>query len=197
MKKITVPKSVRKQAVLRMLKRFLLLLVYLIPTYFIADYASKAMYKDANFGNISFTFAFIYAIPFLASGIPLKLFDRDWYGEILSFEIKNAKDRDIDVLNRRKAPITETALIKAQSGKLYKVPIYDDGELFYGNREKVYRVGDKVIHIYGTDYITPHHHETSDRPIVCVVCGHKSPNGTKNCRHCGVSLEIKVTDKAR
>ncbi len=188
MKKIIVPKDIRKKAVLKMVTRFVLMLILMIPAYIVADYAIRSMYEDANFGNISFTLAFIYVMPFIFSGFPRKLFDSDWYGEIISFEIKNARRKD----NAGAAGIKETALIKSPTGKLYNVRIYDDGELYHGRRQRIYNVGDKVIHVYGMDYITPIRHESSNSPVVCVFCGNKSPNGTEICRHCGCSLEVKV-----
>lgn len=193
MKKIIVPKSVRKTVVFAFIKRFILLLIYLAIAYVFIEYVFASMYAEANIGNISFTVFFFLIIPFIASGIPVKFFDSDWHGEIISIELKNAAPKDID--NHSKAAISQTALIKASNGKLYKRKIFDEGALFYNDREKVYRVGDKVIHVYGTDYLMPVRTIEKHKPTVCVVCGNKSDLEKKVCRCCGCSLEVRIDQK--
>lgn len=192
MKKIIVPKSVRKTVVFAFIKRFILLLLYLVIAYVFIDYVLASMYADANMGNLSFTVFVFLVIPFVLSGIPVKFFDRDWYGEIISVDLKNAEPKDID--NHSKAAISQTALIKAANGKLYKRKIFDEGALFYNDRENVYNVGDKVIHVYGTDYLMPIRTIEKNKPTVCVVCGNKSPLEKSVCRCCGCSLEIRLDD---
>lgn len=195
MKKIAVPKSLRKLALIRILKRLPVFLMVMWMVDCVAEYISLSIYYSAgnNMGNLSTVWMFLYALPFLISGIPLKLIDHDWYGEIISLDITNNEK----INDAQKAAITQTALIKLPNGKLKSHKIYDEGELFYANRERVYDVGDKVIHVYGTEYLMPIRTLKKDHPIVCVVCGFKSPYETKTCSQCGNSLEISLIDKQR
>lgn len=187
--KIYAPPSVRRYARKCTAVRFVKLFCYLLVAYIIVDYIYADL-KNTNFGNLSTTVFFIYFVPFVLSGIPMKLFDRDWYGEIIKLELKNNPPEKID--NHSMMPIKQKALIRSRDGKLYEWKIFDEGEYFYGEREHVYNIGDSVIHVRGTDYITPIIKEGEKSPIVCVVCGNKSQNGTEFCRHCGYPLGVRL-----
>ncbi|MBQ4066041.1 MAG: hypothetical protein IJD22_00215 [Clostridia bacterium] len=190
MKKLIVPASVRKKAVKKVYGHLLKLAFYLLLAYIAAEYMYEGL-KTTNFGNLSSTVFVIFLIPFWASGVPFKLIDCDWYGEIIKIELENSAPEKID--NHSAPPVTQKALVKCDNGKLYEVDIYDEGEYFFGEREKVYQVGDKVLHVRWTDYITPVRTKASaHRPVACVICGSKSPFGTKECRFCNSSMEITV-----
>lgn len=184
MKKIVVPKSVRKQVIIWMIERFILLLVLLFVAYIIADYALRSMYEEANIGNLSFTIFFIYIFPFVISKIPQKLFDRDWYGEIIGFDTDNHEFQFFDGRDRREK-ITITALIKEKNGKLHRQKIGD---------EKLYRVGTRVIHIYGTEHLVPYDKSKPDMPKVCPICSNQNSCYVQLCKNCGVSLETELVD---
>lgn len=191
MKKITVPKEIRKQGRKMVYSRVIRLIFYLILAYIVADYIYDGL-KTTNFGNLSATIFFIVLIPFWVSGVPLKLIDKDWYGEIIRIDLKNSKPEKIDT--HEQPPVTLTALVKTEDGKLYERPIYDEGEYFYGERENVYKVGDKVVHIRWTHYLSPVRTKADERPIACFICGCKSAPGTKICRSCSSPLEVEFTE---
>lgn len=196
MKKIIVPKSFRNEAIKSIIKRFVILLALLWVADCFVEYVLLYLIEDSrNMGNLSFCVFVLYAIPFLVTGIPFKLFDSDWYGEIISVYISDSKRKDEETF--KKVGFNLTALVETQNGKLKTVKIFDEGELCFGNREKVYKVGDKVIHVYGMDYITPVRTLDKDRPIVCVKCGTKLDYGTKVCRCCGNSTEILLVDRKK
>lgn len=192
MKKIIVPKSLRKRAIINALKRLPKFLIIMWMVDCVVEYISLSIFYAAgnNMGNLSTVFVLLYSLPFLISGIPLKLIDSDWYGEIISIELTNEPKTN----QAQKASITQTALIKMPNGRLKTHKIYDEGELFYGNRVKVYNVHDTVIHVYGMDYLTPIRTLRKDLPIVCVACGYKSSCETKICSHCGNSMEVHLED---
>ena len=191
MKKIIVPKSVRKRARRGVYERFVKLFLYMIPAYIIFDYTYSGL-KTTDLGNLSTSVAVLFVIPFVLAGIPMKLIDRDWYGEIIKIELKNNDPAKID--NYSKEPVDVTALCKSQEGKLYEVRIYDEGEFFSGERDNVYKVGDKVVHVKWTEYLRPVRVIDKERPVACVVCGHKSSSDESTCRYCGSSLEITVEE---
>ena len=134
MKKITVPKEIRKQGRKMVYSRVIRLIFYLILAYIVADYIYDGL-KTTNFGNLSATIFFIVLIPFWVSGVPLKLIDKDWYGEIIRIDLKNSKPEKIDT--HEQPPVTLTALVKTEDGKLYERPIYDEGNIFTA-KEKTY-----------------------------------------------------------
>ncbi len=193
MKKVIAPPSVKKKVRIQILKRFLMLLVYSTVAYVIADYVLKITPSDAEQGSLNtiLSLVLIMAVPFILSGIPLKLIDKSWYGEILDFDTVTAKPEEIDT--HSKMEITQTALIRTPSGKLYKHTIYDEGVLFHDNSGEVYHVGDTVAHVYGTEYLVPIRTELDKvKPNVCAFCGHKSVDKNKICRHCGCSTDIRI-----
>lgn len=191
MKKLIVPKSVRKRARRVVYERILKLIAYLLLAYIVIDFIYAGL-KTTNFGNLSTTVFFLLFIPFWVSGVPMKLIDRDWYGEIIKIELENNDPYKVD--NHSKAPVSVKALIRSSNGKLYEKEIFDEGEYFSGERDNVYKVGDKVVHVRWTDYLSPVRRPESLRPTACVICGHKSPAWEKTCRDCGCSLEIKITE---
>lgn len=192
MKKIIVPSSVKKRVRIDILKRFAMLFIYSAVAYVIAEYVFLITPSEAAQGKINsvLSIALIMIVPFILSGIPMKLIDRSWYGEILDFETSTARAAEID--NHSKMPITQTVLIRTPSGKLYKREIYDEGALFHDNSGEVYRVGDTVAHVYGTQYLAPIRKFDRDRPRVCVYCGHKDIDENKICRNCGCSTDIRL-----
>ena len=183
MKKISVPKQIRKIAVVRIVERFLFLAILLLVAYVFADYVNKNIY-EANLGNYAFTLFFVYIIPFWACKIPRKLFDRDWYGEILTFETNNHEFKNYGWKDE-KDKCSIHALIKEPNGKLHTHRI---------TNEKLFKPGDNVIHVYGMDYITPIRTPLNQNKFVCVCCGADNETELKNCRYCGCTLDVKLVD---
>ena len=72
MKKIIVPKSVRKRARREVYERFVKLFLYMIPAYIIFDYTYSGL-KTTDFGNLSTSVAVLFVIPFVLAGVPMKL----------------------------------------------------------------------------------------------------------------------------
>lgn len=194
MKKLIVPKSVRKRARSIVYERIVRLIIYLLLAYIIIDFIYSGLQKT-NFGNLSTTVFFLLIIPFWISGVPMKLIDRDWYGEIIKIELENNDPYKID--NHSQAPVSVKALVKTSDGKLYEKEIYDEGEYFSGERDNVYRVGDKVLHVRWTDYLSPVRSCNTSRPTACVICGCKSPTSERVCRSCGCSMDIKVIEVSK
>ena len=191
MKKVTVPRDIRRKARRTLYSRLIRLAFYLLISYVIIDYIYEGL-QTTDFRNISGTLFALLIVPFWISGVPMKLIDRDWYGEIIKIELENNDPREID--NNSVAPISLTALIRTSDGKLYEKEIFDEGEYFFGERERVYKKGDKVVHVRWADYLMPVRSEADSRPTACVICGYKSPKESKCCRSCGASMNIKVTD---
>lgn len=189
--KIIVPKSVRKKARKQVYERLITLFIGLFIAYLIVDYVYDGLLKgNFGFGNLSTTVALIFFIPFWISGIPFRVVDRDWCGEII--KIDSTDDEPQRMEHKAEVPTNVIALIKTEKGKLYEKNICCEGDLLNGDRQRVYSVGDRVIHVCRTDYLFPVREEKDDRPIVCVICGTKFPVGTKQCGFCSASLDIRI-----
>ena len=187
-KRITVPRDLRKKAAVGVLWKFIKFAIALAVTLVFLDLIYQSLSKT-DIGNISGTIFVILVIPFIYCRFPMNLIDRDWYGEIIGFETKNNERRLFD--KRDKIDSFEIhALIREPNGKLHTCRIYDDGQS-HTNQEQVYKAGDKVVHVYGMDYLMPVR-DNKERSTVCTYCGFKHPYGTKLCRECGCSMDIKV-----
>lgn len=201
MKKVEVPKSVKAKVSREIAKRFIWLLVLLVIAFVIADWMAADNVENLNFksaGPLTMT-VIIYVLPFIISGVPLKLIDKSWYGKIISIETESVKDRNSgsEPVDRNHF-LKQTALIKTSKGKLYEKKIYDEGTLLHENGGEVYSVGDTVAHIYGTDYLVPIRDKNDTKKcVVCAYCGCKSPGGTTECHNCGCSTEISLVDSQK
>ena len=192
MKKVIVPKSVKKKVAGTIVLRFVKLLFALGISYVILDYFYEGL-LEAEMGNASTVVFLLLIVPFWACGIPAKLIDRSYYGEIINIELENIENLNkVQRYDYNRSGVRVKALVRASDGKLYEHELFDEGEYFYGERARVYEVGDKVIHAYGTKYLAPVRSPAKQKSLTCVWCGTKSPYGTDTCRDCGCSLEFEI-----
>ncbi|MBR6676638.1 MAG: hypothetical protein IKL24_04830 [Clostridia bacterium] len=132
--RLIVPKDVRRKARKQVYERLVILLIGLIIAYVIVDYIYPGL-LDTNFGigNLSTTIAVIFVIPFLISGIPFRIIDRDWWGEIIRIDTTHNKTKwmgyHTTVSSRR------IALIKTKEGKLYEKDIQYEGDKHCGDTQ--------------------------------------------------------------
>ena len=195
MKKIIAPQSVVKKVRRKYAFLLLKLAALLGVAWIVVDAVLAEMMERTNIGVWTTTVVVIMAVPFIICGVPKKFFDRSYYGKILSIEVGPASEGDIKKDERRaKAESIQHALVEDERGKLHTVEIFDEGQMFPG-REKRYFVGDRVVHIYGTEYLCPFMPKSFDRKKVCVWCGEKHDGDATECRYCGCSLDIKVLDE--
>ena len=144
------------------------------------------------------TVSVLLILPFIISGFPLKLINSATYsGKILKVDIytqtynADGNASRMTYGSRRHKSIAEL-LIEEDTRHLNKevsknIHIKDHGY------SELYKAGDRIVHVYGTDYIKiiSNHPDT---PTVCVVCGAKNKVKTGNCCNCSHSLDIKVVD---
>lgn len=193
MKKIIVPKDLRKKAAIGVLWRLIKLAIALAVTFVFIDMVYHSL-SETDVGNVSGTIFVVIIIPFIICGVPMKLIERDWYGEIIGFETKNNEKQTFDKRDNIDGYELH-ALVREPNGILHTCRIYDDGHNHY-DQEKVYRVGEKVVHVYGMKYLMPVR-ENSEQSTACVYCGFKAPVGTKVCGECGCSMDIRIEDIAK
>ena len=192
-KRIIVPRDLRKKAALGILWKVIKFAIALYITYVFIDLIYQSLSKT-DIGNVSGTVFVILVIPFIYCRFPMNLIDRDWYGEVIGFETKN---NEYSLFDKRDKidPFEIHAIIRETGGKLHMCRIYDEGQS-NTNCEKLYRVGEKVVHIYGMEYLVPIR-ENKNLSTLCAYCGSKHPVGTKLCSECGCSMEIIIEDSVK
>lgn len=137
----------------------------------------------------------IMIIPFVVTGVPFKLIDRTYAGVIESAEVSTIMTstrgtRRHKLIWKNKLDIT----IRTTDGKLLiKTPLVIDINLS-PQRLEVYKQGDRVFHLYGTDTIVKLPTAT-DTHVACAVCGHMNSlerNSCSVCDHTLIKNQIKI-----
>ncbi len=197
MKKVIVPEDIRQFVRHKILVRLLYLAICFVPA-LIAIYFYYKNTINHNSVNYIITVSILLILPFIISGFPYKLIDSATYsGKILKVDIYTQTfnaDGKASIMRRssiRHKNITEV-LIEEDTRHLNKEVAKNIHIKNHGYSE-LYKAGDRIVHVYGTDYIKiiSNHPDT---PTVCVVCGAKNKVKTGNCCNCSHSLDIKVVD---
>lgn len=122
-----------------------------------------------------------------------KLIDKSWYGKLEKIEVKYTTDS-----NRGFKPTIETLYTKETvyfhvkvDNKIIKRKAYEK-TVNSSNISLCYREGDKVVHVYGTDYVQIINEKTEN--VICVVCGLSNPGNLDECRSCHHTLKIGIEE---
>lgn len=197
MKKIIVPEDLKKIGLNKIIGRIVAFEILLVASVFIIYFADD-WFSKISIENKVITYIFFFILPFALSGFPHKLIDKTWSGTVVKAEIRRVSVKDyysrynfsrkwmpvVDVLKDKDDFVTETTT---------NVKLKENGDL------DMYSKGDKVIHVYGCDYLYVMPKKATD-PVVCVVCGMKNYNKEDNarnrgyCKSCGHSLDIRFED---
>lgn len=200
MKDIKLPNDISGYVKKKIIKRVLYLFVL------IAAFAAANVYlwheiKDMNMMARAAIFITSIILPFVISGVPLKMIDRSWRGEVISVEIK--EETGVYMHGGQYAtPYAKHVIIlnvKKDNGEIEKVRAAEYGTKNRFRGEDVpnegdinhhmndYRKGDLVYHFYGI----PHNLVVGSeihRPTNCVMCGCRNPKPDDKCFNCGYSL---------
>ncbi|MBE6694149.1 MAG: hypothetical protein E7589_05245 [Ruminococcaceae bacterium] len=142
----------------------------------------------------------IMLIPFILTGVPFKMLDSSWTGEIIHVTVKEGLSAANGAARRIYGDVKVIVTIRKTSGKAlrYKMQaaVFPRGE-GKGNVERalnMYPVGAKVCHLYGTKHIVviP---STSNTMVLCPVCADDNDKEERACRSCGHTLvkDIKLS----
>ena len=140
-------------------------------------------------------YVIVLLVPFLATGIPLELIDRTFYGTIKKVMVTTTAEHDALSRPQRAHVYTSKNTIRltveAPDGKLIRKTVHS------GRAEKqefldTYHEGDTVLHVYGT-HTTVVLPKPSDTTVTCAVCGNSNSVTDDTCRECGHTL-IKTLD---
>ncbi|MBQ9467893.1 MAG: hypothetical protein IJU52_02675 [Clostridia bacterium] len=141
-----------------------------------------------------------FLLPFVFSGVPLKLIDRTWYGVVEKVDVDTTYDNDQPfkptlehfylkntVYLTVKEPDTERLIIK----KVYA------GRAKLQRHINTYKKGDTVFHLYGSQHtiVLPIAHETH---VQCAVCGAMNElpeigeGEEPTCHNCNLTLIRRI-----
>lgn len=200
MKDIKLPKDISGHVKKKIIKRLSYLSALIVAFAAVNVYLWNG-FKDMN--TVARTSILIISIilPFVISGVPMKMIDRSWRGEVISTEIK--EETGVYMHGGQYAtPYTKHIIIlnvKKDNGEIGKVKAAEYGTKNRLRGEEVpnegdiqhhmndYREGDLVYHFYGI----PHNLVVSSeihRPTNCVMCGCRNPKSDVKCFNCGYTL---------
>jgi len=197
MKKIIIPEDLKKIGRNKIIGRIVAFEILFVASVIILYFAANWL-STFSFENKIITYIFFLVLPFVLSGFPHKLIDKTWSGTVVKAEIRRVLCKDynykywygkkwkpvVDVLKDKDDFVTETTT---------NVNLKENGDL------DMYNKGDKVVHVYGCNYLYVMPKKATD-PVVCVVCGMKNYNEEDNagnrgyCKSCGHSLDIRFED---
>ena len=200
MKDIKLPNDICVYVRKKMLKRILCLVV-LVALFAAVNVCLWIEFKDMNvISRVAILVASVI-LPFIISGVPLKMIDRSWHGEVISTEIK--EETGVYMHGGQYAtPYTKHVIIlnvKKDSGEMCTVRAAEYGSKNRLRGEEVpgegniqhhmndYREGDLVYHFNGVPYNLVVCKEVH-RPANCVMCGCRNPKTDDKCFNCGHSL---------
>ncbi len=191
MKRIKLPPDLRRYSRICALKRIIpclvltILVLYFIVAHgdtFIAAVFGNVITDDANTGFKVAAYMALLVLPFVLTGVPHRLMDETYYGEVLSVMVKTTVTNKI--LVRRLYDINVVKLtVATQKGirekVVYRGPVNSNYDL------DRFKKGDFVFHLYGSKRTI--RLENNASPI-CPVCTLTDNSGDGTCKYCGHSL---------
>ena len=199
----TLPPSLKKRRVFKILFRICSCLLLLAIFITIIILWGNRLFPSSDYPQLKIIFyIIILCIPFLSTGVPLKLIDSSWSGTITNVEIKEnlgttscpahvhlyPKEDLIITITKDNGKIlkhTILSLVEKNNNGTKRTPI---GKAFY--HEHKYKIGDRVHKYYGFKhlYFIPHsYHNTKD----CIICGSKNDINDHICWYCNSELISK------
>lgn len=131
----------------------------------------------------------VLVVPFILTGVPLKLFDRTYFGTVEQVSVETTVDSD-----SKSKPTWQTLYVKntvyltieTTVGKVIDKKVYSSQAKGNQNYD-MYKNGDRVFHLYGSKYtiILP---TKADSYVKCTVCGASNDINNDKCRNCGHTL---------
>ena len=189
--KLNVPKDI-KRYILK--KRLMRIIPFICLTAALVSILVFVPFSGDNPG-LSKTITAILGIPLivLLTGVPFKLIDSSWRGEVT--EIRQKTFRKSASPGKPSFGSTRASrselynnwilTLKSDNGRIIRrnggpSPVYRPDSF-----EDDYHIGDKVVHIAGTDYTVVLNHPDTVR---CCICGISSDKKNDSCPGCGHTL---------
>ncbi len=187
MKKFDLPTDIQKYINKRRIKTVIYFLITEI-VFFIITYLIIGRLGKWDMNNFIFTLCVIAAIPLFIYQIPNMIFDRSYKGEIIKISYKE-ENSDSGMRSSIFKRYRTNLLVKTKQDKLYNIRL-ENLNTTGGPNGQIYKEGDTIVHIAGTDYpkiVKRHNMEFT----TCVVCGSKNNPDSEKCGYCDHSLSIK------
>ena len=194
--KPVLPEDIRKIVTRSVAKRVIPCVISELIVLWYVIFFGEMSFKMVGIEVRILIYIVLILLPFIITGVPLKLIDRSWKGEIVAINVDMGLDRS--VYGRGVREVSYLVLkIKRDDGKIieHTMSVFSHSNAMKSNRarsefaEDDYAVGDKVYHYYGIDRLLIIHKDNSRE---CVICGSNNPEKNDRCFYCGHSI-IKKT----
>ena len=200
MKLIKLPRDLRMFVIKAVLKRIVPCLL-LIVTFSIAliFWGDVILPIDKDIVKV-IVYTMVMLVPFAVTGVPHKMIDSTWVGEVLETKIVEENSFTNEIRPRMYGSVNVILNVKMPNGKTKEVKL--QGSTFAkhvnlqfaatGNanqKEDFYSVGNTVFHLYGSSQyiVLP---KAADKTVQCPICGIKNDKTKEKCESCGHSLVI-------
>lgn len=186
-----LPSEIRK--VIRK-KKALRIFLYLMTTILIA--VVIGMWGDVIFSMPESYSAFKYScyvvlliLPIFLTKVYLVFTDASYAGRVKEVNIVSVVDSKSSVRPSLESLYRKNEIhltVEDETGRIFVRKVYESPSTFNANLE-VYKVGDKVMHLYGTD-ITIVLPTEKDTHCCCSMCGWSNNKLNDVCTRCGLPL---------
>lgn len=134
----------------------------------------------------------VMLIPLAITGVPMKLIDRTYCGEVVGGRVKRTVDNNSYVKPTIEEMYYKNTVyldVRLDNGKVITVKAYEgrDTDL----NPYFYKKGDRVFHLYGSKntIVLP---KDNVNAVRCPVCGLLNLKEEEKCKDCGHSLITKI-----
>ena len=191
MKDISIPIDIKKHVKRLIIKKITVWLAFTAVLFILILFFGERCF--GRLGNSKYgLYAVLLLIPiFTTRGYKL-LFDHSFVGKIEKIDIKYSTDSDRSFKPSLETLYTKETVyfhIKTNEGKVVEHKAFENRANPH-NSSKLYRVGDTVVHIYGTRFIQIISDDSES--IICTVCGTANPSSENKCISCGKTLKIDI-----
>lgn len=187
-----LPQDLKKYTRNFILKKLLVLAALLAVFGTILFFLGGRIFNFDNSGLKILCYIVTLLIPFRISGVPAKLIDSTWRGQITDINVDLTTDSDSPSKPTRETLYTKRTVyltVVTPEGKTVRHKVYSGPDDVSGG----WHVGDSVFHLYGTDKVVVLPDGKSDT-VTCPVCGSSESAHAEHCTGCGHTL-IKGTDR--
>ena len=194
--KPVLPEDIRKIVTRAVAKRVIPCVISELIVLWYVIFFGEMSFKMVGIEVRILIYIVLILLPFIITGVPLKLIDRSWKGEIIGINVDMGLDRSVNGKGVREVSYL-VLKIKRDDGKIieHTMSVFSHSTAMKSNRarsefaEDDYAVGDKVYHYYGIKRLLIIH---KDKSRECVICGSNNPEKNDRCFYCGHSI-IKKT----
>lgn len=186
---IQIPKDWKKFARTSFLKRIIPCFVLLVVLAVALIIWGNSVFQTSNKAFQITCYVVVLLLPFVFTGVPFRLIDKTYCGQIERVDIKTTVDSASSVKPSRECLYEKNTIyltVKTSNGKLVYQKTYE-GVSGLQQHLATYQVGDVVFHLYGTKrtVVIP---KEDDMQVQCVVCGTLNDKKDKTCGCCGHTL---------